>query len=118
MLNWIMPLWKSKPMHLLSLKYSMAYVGYSKIVEYVPHSTIKYILGRWDYLKVRGKWVENIQEYDLEIRSTKLINGKGFANFPTKGDETALGIDSEINLMTSTVLGKLEQHEWYANIIY
>jgi hypothetical protein len=27
----------------------------------------------------RGKWIEKIQEYDLEIKPTKLIKGQGLA---------------------------------------
>ena len=66
-----------------SLKYFRVYIGYSKVVGYVPHPTVKYILGQQDCLGVRGKWVSKIQEYDLEIKPTKLIKGQGLAQMLT-----------------------------------
>ena len=63
-----------------SLKLFRTYVGYSKIIGYVPHTTIKDIMSQQDCLGIRGKWVSNIQEYDLEIKPTKLIKGQGLAN--------------------------------------
>ena len=50
-----------------SLKPFRTYIGYSKVVGYVPHSTVKDILSQQDCLGIREKWVSNIQEYDLEI---------------------------------------------------
>ena len=38
------------------------------------------------------KWVSKIQEYDLEIKPTKLIKGKGNAKMMTQGNEEELGI--------------------------
>jgi hypothetical protein len=51
-----------------SLKCFRVYVGYSKIMGYVPHSSVKDILSQHDCLGVRGKWVSKIQEYDIEIK--------------------------------------------------
>ena len=55
------------------LKHFRTYIGYSKVVGYVPHSVVKAILSQQDCLGIRGKWVSKIQEYDLEIKPTKLI---------------------------------------------
>jgi hypothetical protein len=73
-----------------SLKHFRVYVGYSKIVGYVPHSAVKDILAQQDCLGVRGKWVSKIQEYDLEIKPTKLVKGQGLAQMLTEGNEHAL----------------------------
>jgi hypothetical protein len=54
------------------------YVGYSKVISYVPHPAVKDILAQQDCLGTRGKWVTKIQEYDLEIVPTKLVKGKRF----------------------------------------
>jgi hypothetical protein len=45
------------------------------------------ILYQQDYLRVRGKWVSRIKEYDLEIRPTKLVKGQGLAKLFFKGNE-------------------------------
>ena len=41
----------------------------------------------------RGRWVAKIQEYDLEIKPTKLIKGQGLDKMLTKSNEKALGMD-------------------------
>jgi hypothetical protein len=70
-----------------SLKHFRVYVGYSKVVGYVPHPIVKDILAQQDCLGVRGKWISKIQEYDLEIKPTRLIKGHGLAQMLTKGNE-------------------------------
>ena len=75
-----------------SLKHFRTYVGYSKVIGYVPHSAVKDILSQQDCLGIRGKWVSMIQEYDLEIKPTKLIKGQGLAKMMTEGNEQALGM--------------------------
>ena len=66
-----------------SLKHLRTYVGYSKIIGYVPHVAVKDIMAQQGCLGIRGKWVSKIQEYDLEIKTTKLIKGQGFAKMLT-----------------------------------
>ena len=66
-----------------SFKHFRTYIGYSKLVGYVPHSEVKYILSQQDCLGIRGKWVSNIQEYDLEIKPTNLIKGKELSKIMT-----------------------------------
>jgi hypothetical protein len=90
-------------------------------VGYVPHPAVKDILGQQDCLGVRGKWVSKIQEYDLEIKPTKLIKGQGLAQMLTEGNEQALNLvcqNSQAGPTLSPELQKLEQHEWYADIIF
>ena len=78
-------------------------------------------MSQQDCLGVRGKWVSKIQEYDLEIKPTKLIKGQGLAKMLTQGNEKALGIicqSSNSEQIVSDELQILEQHPWYTNIIF
>ena len=75
-----------------SLKHFKIYIGYSKIIGYVPHAAVKDIMSQQDCLGIRAKWVSKIQEYDLEIKPTKLIKGQGLAMMSTQGNEKTLGI--------------------------
>jgi hypothetical protein len=103
------------------LKHFRVYIGYSKVVGYVSHSAIKDILGKQDCLGVRGKWVSKIQEYDLEIKPTKLIKGQGLAQMLTNGNEQVLDLvcqNNQTRPALSSKLQKLEQHQWYLDIIY
>jgi hypothetical protein len=62
-----------------SLKHFRNYVGYNKIKAYVPYLAVKNVLSQQDCMGTRGKWVSKIQEYDLEIKSTKIVKGEGLA---------------------------------------
>ena len=67
-------------------------MGYSKIIGYVPHAANKDIMPQQDFLGIRGKWVPKIQEYDLEIKPTKIIEGQVLAKMLTQGNKKSLGI--------------------------
>jgi hypothetical protein len=62
-----------------SLKHFRNYVGYNKIKAHVPYPTMMDVLSQQDCMGTRGKWVSKIQEYDLEIKSTKIVKGQGLA---------------------------------------
>ena len=77
-------------------------------------------MSQQDCLGIRGKWVSNIQEYDLEIKPTKLIKGQGLAKMLTQGNEKTLGIifqNSGPKQCVSGELQRLEKHPWNINII-
>jgi hypothetical protein len=102
-----------------SLKHFRVFIGYSKVIGYVPNSAIKDVLSQSKGLGSRGRWIAKIQEYDLEIKPTKLVKGQGLAKMLTEGNERALGMICQNNNQEfSPNLLKLEQVEWYANIIF
>lgn len=45
----------------------------------------------------RGGWIANILEYDLEIKPTKLVKGKGLEKLLTESNCKALGIHAILN---------------------
>ena len=100
---------------------SRVYIGYSRIIGYVPHSTVKDILAQQDCLGPRGRWVSKIHEYDLEIKPTKLIKGQGLAQMLTESNEQALGLVNQLTQsrqVMSSEHKRLEQHEWYSDIVF
>jgi hypothetical protein len=58
-------------------------VGYNKIKAFVPYPVVKDVLSQQYCLGSRGKWVSQIQEYDLEIKPTKIIKGQGLEKMMT-----------------------------------
>jgi hypothetical protein len=89
------------------LKHFRVYVGYSKIVGYVPHLAVKDILDKQNCLGIRGKWVSKFQKYDLEIKPTKLVKGRGLTRMLTKGNVHALDLvcqNSQLGPVMSTEL--------------
>lgn len=75
-----------------SLKAFRTYILHSQIVAYVPNSAVKDVLVHSDVEGKRGKWIAKIQEYDLDIKPTKLVKGLGLAKFLTESNFQALGI--------------------------
>jgi len=93
-----------------SLKHFKTYVGYSKIIYFVPHSVAKDILTQTDCLGTRAKWVTKIQEYDLEIRPTKLVKGQGLAQMLIESNKKTLGLFC-LSDLSSPKLQRLGEHE-------
>ena len=62
-----------------ALKAFKTYVLHSKVIAYVPTSVVKDILVQADSDGKRGRWLAKIQEFDLEVKPTKLVKGQGLA---------------------------------------
>ena len=64
--------------------------------------------------------MSKIQEYDLEIKPTKLIKGQGLAKMLTQGNEEALGIVCQNEETTPSMPPELQRlnHHWYSDIIF
>jgi len=63
------------------------------VLAYVPHIVVKDILTQEGLEGKRGKWIENILEYDIEIKPTKLIKGQTLAKLMSKKNCQALYIN-------------------------
>ena len=77
-----------------ALKAFRTYVLHSKIIAYVPTSAVKDILVQADSDGKRGKWLAKIQEFDLEVKPTKLVKGQGLARLLAESNFWALGMNS------------------------
>jgi hypothetical protein len=112
------------------LKAFRTYVLHSKIIVYVPTSSIKYILLHPNSDGRRGRWLTKIQEFDLEIKPTKLVKGQGLAKLLVESNFTSLvinsiqgcGEDEDMNNLyeqTSEVRieEKFTSSDWYKNIV-
>jgi hypothetical protein len=76
-----------------ALKSFRTYVLHSKIIAYVPSSSVKDILVQPDIDGRRGRWLAKIQELDLEVKPTKIIRGQGLSKLLSKSNLKALGIN-------------------------
>jgi hypothetical protein len=113
-----------------SLKAFITYVLHSKIIAYVPTSSVKDILVQPDNDGKRGRWLAKIQEFDLEIKPTKMIKGQGLAKLLAKSNLRDLDInclqkcqeDMNINKLNERtneikIEEKFVSSEWYINIV-
>jgi hypothetical protein len=57
------------------LKEFRTYILHSHVIAYVPRKSVKDILTQPNPEGRRGKWIEAMLEYDLEIKPMKLIKG-------------------------------------------
>ena len=73
---------------------------------------MKDVLVQSDVEGKRGKWIAKIQEYDLDIKPTKLVKGQGLAKMLTESNFQALGI----NLLTPVNEGIIEEGEEKSNV--
>jgi ribonuclease HI len=76
------------------LKYFRTYVLHSKVIAYVPTCAVKDILVQPDSDGKRGRWLAKIQEFDLEVKPTKLVKGQGLAKLMAEMNFQALGINN------------------------
>ena len=106
-----------------AIKYFRVYILYSHIVAYVPNAVVKDILTQDGSDGKRGKWIATILEYDLEIKPTKLIKGKGLAKLMVESNCQALDInliaelDNEEEMATPQISQAFIDSPWYADII-
>jgi hypothetical protein len=111
-----------------ALKAFRIYVLHSKVIAYVPSASVKDILIQPDMDGKRGKWIAKILEFDLEIKPTNLIKGRGLAKLLAESNCKALGI-SCINACSKTPQAEssnknsqgalsLETCTWYKDILY
>jgi hypothetical protein len=76
-----------------SLKDFRTYVFHSKIIAYVPTSVVKDILVQPDNDGKRGQWLDKIQEFNLEVKPTKLDKGQGLAKLLAESNFKALRLN-------------------------
>eukprot|EP00253_Pinus_taeda_P026158 PITA_26158 len=75
-----------------ALKDFRVYILHSHILAYVPNTAVKYVLVQTDP-EGRGKWIATLLEYDVEIKPTKLVKGKGLAKLMAESKLHALDIN-------------------------
>jgi hypothetical protein len=76
-----------------SLKSFRVYILHSKIIVYVPSTSVKEIFIQPDIDGKRSKWISRILEFVLEMKPTKLVKGKGLSRLLDESNWKALGIN-------------------------
>ena len=72
----------------------------------------------------RGKWIVVISDYDLEIKPTRLIKGKGLSKLMAESNFQALDInlvatlDDQEEHVTPQINEEFLNSPWYADLLY
>lgn len=108
-----------------ALKDFYVYILHSHILAYVPNAAVKDVLVQTDPEGRRGKWIEALLEYDVEIRPTKLVKGQGLVKLMAESNLHVLDINliaamSDENEESSSiqVSEMFILSPWYSDIIY
>ena len=73
-----------------ALKEFRVYILHSHIIAHVPSASIKEVLIQLDPDRRRAKWIAIMLEYDIEIKHTRLIKGKGLEKLMAQSNYDAL----------------------------
>lgn len=92
------------------------YILNSHTVVLVPDTSAKSILTQQEFSTKRGNWIAKIQEYDLEIKPTKLVRGRGLCQLMAEGIPEERELDDSEDL--PKVLFVSTTDEWYSNIAF
>jgi hypothetical protein len=113
-----------------SLKAFRVYILQSKVIAYVPSSSVKDVLVQPDIDGKRSKWIAKLIEFDVEIKPTKLVKGQGLAKPLAKQNCKLLEINlvsvNADNVQSSEdkeggemqVSAHLTNCKWYSHIIH
>jgi hypothetical protein len=111
-----------------ALKSFRVYIFHSRIISYVPSASVKEILIHPDIDGKRSKWIAKILEFDLEMKPTKLVKGKGLARLLAESNCKALGVNfmnadfvyqqTDIASNNSQISPKLTECNWYKDLIH
>ena len=80
------------------VKYVKAFRCYlvgSIVIAFVPNTTIKDIFSQQEVLGKRCRWINRIQEINIEIQITKLVRGQGLAKLMAQSNIDA----NQINIV-------------------
>ena len=76
-----------------ALKEFRVYILHSHSIVFVSSVVIKDILTQAELDGRRAKWIATLLEYDIEIKPTKLVKGKGLAKLMAQSNCEALGVN-------------------------
>lgn len=98
---------------LRSLKTFRFYVLYSHSIVYVPDSSVKSILTQQEIgCNTRGALIEKVQEYDINLKPTKLMWRNGLCKIIIENQDLSQEDEPSRALMVSL------QDPWFSNIVY
>ena len=95
--------------------------SHTKII--VPPSAVREFLIQKELGDQRGNWLTTLQEYDLEIKPTKLVKGQGLCKLTAEAldlqNEEDEGWDNEVDMLQRGVLYMpTSTDSWYNDIKY
>jgi hypothetical protein len=78
-----------------AVKHFRSYIlkNHTKVI--VPHPTVKYLFSQQEMGEILGNWMVVIQEFDLDIKPTKIIKGQGLCKLVAEAQDLINAEDSD-----------------------
>jgi len=87
-------------------------------VAYIPLALVKLMLNQYELREKWINWVTMIQEYDLDVRPTKIFKGQGLYNFLVES-LMEMYFQEGVHIMnTQTKIGSLDSMLEYQDTIF
>lgn len=85
------------------------------MIAYVPNATVKDISRQTEVTGKRCKWINQIQEFDIDFKISQVIKGQGLARLLAEADVE----ESQINeIRIEEANFTIEHIVWYKDIMY
>ncbi|GLJ21637.1 hypothetical protein SUGI_0402860 [Cryptomeria japonica] len=91
------------------------YLVNANIIAYVPHAAVKDILSQSEVTGKRCRWINRIQEFDLEIKITKLVRGLGLAKLMIESN--LMNVEIHNVEVRDASITSIERQLWYSGIV-
>ena len=78
-----------------SLKHFRPYLLKTRTKVIIPHPSVRALFVQKEMGERRGNWITTIQEFDLEIKPTKIVRGQGFCRLAVEALVDKEGVAEE-----------------------
>jgi hypothetical protein len=78
---------------------------------------VKEVLIKKECSGTSRRWITKIQEYDLEIRTTKMVRGQGLKKMMAENNLDALQ-DIQVKEHVNSLFSSLENCDWYDDLVF
>jgi hypothetical protein len=99
------------------MKYFRCYLVGATVIVFVPSAVVKDIFSQHEVSGRRCRWINMIQEFNIDIQITKLVRGQGLAKLMAQSNLDA----NQINLVYEDLKSNtydVDHCVWYTNVIY
>ena len=87
------------------------------MIAFVPSAAVKDIFSQQEVSGRRCRWINRIQEFNIDIHSTKLARDQGLAKLMSQKNLDANQINVEDQNL-SLGMCDMDQCDWYKDVIY
>jgi hypothetical protein len=100
-----------------AIKMFRSYLVGAKVIVYIDHAALKYLLTKKDAKPLPIRWILLLQEFDLEIRDKKGVENSVADHLSRLQFEESTELPINNYMRDDTLFKVSTTHPWYANIV-